>query len=77
MKVTVDSLMNGKHLPLTINNIKVFLDGKEVNYCVAADSDNGWITKFIEPITVDPEDEECLLTETLYGKVEIRDTRTR
>ena len=50
--------------------VRVFLNGELQDKCIAADDEKGYIVKYVEPISTDAEDN--LITETLYGKVDIQ-----
>lgn len=68
MRVTIESLNNGDHLPLHMGNILVKFDGQMCAGAVAGDDEEGWLEIF-DPASKKPEDKE-IPTMRIYGKVE-------
>lgn len=79
MRVTVQSLSNEDHLPLTIGKTRVYVDGKEVSEVVEADTDEGWVEVYSgDRSSRGLEDLEFengkvrIKRERIYGKVELK-----
>lgn len=75
MRMTVESLSRGEHLPeYSHGNVKVLLDGEVVKYAVAVDDVEGWVEVVRQDVkgyfTIDRET-EVVSTDILYGNVEI------
>ena len=72
MKVTVDSLVAGEHLPLCGGNCAVFLDGVRVRDVFEADSEVGYVERYCRDyrgnLVIDY-DNDYLATEILQGDV--------
>ena len=62
------AIYNLENTVLIGRRYRVFLDGEQVHQVIEADTANGIITKYVEPLTV--RDDE-LVTETLHGKVRV------
>lgn len=68
MRMSAESLLNGEHLPHTLTNTKVLLEGKEVTKVFEADAVEGWLRRHTGKISTENPDE--LEEEILWGKVE-------
>lgn len=71
MHMTVDSVLNGEHLPYRLDNFEIYLDGGKQSRVVELDTTVGYVVRYMEHggNLVTSGDE--VLTETIYGNVEI------
>lgn len=82
MKICVGSLQNEEHLPLTVKNCRVYLDGVLVPNGVAADDEGGWVDTYPHKTRNESDSlfqfidydnpEKGVKVERKYGKVEIK-----
>ena len=72
MKVTVESLAAGEHLPLRVGDCVVFLDGVAVFDVIEGDDEVGYVQRYCRDyrgnLVIDY-DNGRLVTEILYGDV--------
>lgn len=82
MYISIHTLLNNEHPYYRLGNIEVYLDGEKVQYAFELDTlgtlddPRGWVNVYATDekgdSIIDPNNPGELLTETLYGNVEVR-----